>query len=416
MDSNIKITFTNEEIDEYIKDLNDAKGSERKINKLLDLKHLPILVAYLRKIGVDDNLLSLAAVVEFTRTKMKEVLTSPGIKEWNVTDTGVDFIQHGKYLHPEIIGVDEGVFWLGNEKYFGRKYREIDGEFWTVDNYMYLKRKMYYYKDPDRAINKWGFAFLRFKYVGEFCIRDDIKEDENGTKFFYTTRSDVGMSEYIVKRVYAGEPIEMQETENTLRENYEMYSALFPKYKDWLDHYYLNGKDNFVEKVRVVDSEIYKSRLFKFGGKNPLLKMTIEEELRRYRSNNDKLDFFSEYLNSYEFESKEGENAVQGIKKTVDSKLVIDDSDVRKILNECDIEVDYRVIKELSYEELKSLADKVIDETDKLEELLENLKNVNAFNNKLIFEIEEMIKKISSVQKDNEEKINEEDNEIEYGE
>ena len=95
---------------------------------------------------------------------------------------------------------------------------------------------------------------------------------------------------------------------------------------------------------------------------------------------------------------------------------MIDDSDVRKILNECDTVVDYRVIKELSYEELKSLADKVIDETDKLEELLENLKNVNAFNNKLIFEIEEMIKKISSVQKDNEEKINEEDNEIEYGE
>lgn len=31
MDSNIKITFTNEEIDEYIKDLNDAKPVREKL-------------------------------------------------------------------------------------------------------------------------------------------------------------------------------------------------------------------------------------------------------------------------------------------------------------------------------------------------------------------------------------------------
>ena len=75
MENKIKTTFTNEEINEYIAELNNAIGNKRKINKLLDLSHLPILVAYLRKIGVNEKLLSLAAVVEFTRREMKEILS-----------------------------------------------------------------------------------------------------------------------------------------------------------------------------------------------------------------------------------------------------------------------------------------------------------------------------------------------------
>lgn len=416
MENNIKITFTNEEVDEYINELNAAKGNERKINKLLDLKHLPILVAYLRRIGVDEELLSLAAVVEFTRMKMRNVLTSPGTKEWNVTDTGVDFIQYGKYPHPEIIGVDEGTFWLGNEKLFGRKYREVFGELWPVDAYMYLKRKMYDSKDPDRAISKHGFAFLRFKYVGDFCVRDQIFEDENGVKYFSTTRSDTGMSPFTVKRVYAGEPIEMQETENTLKDNYEIYTALFPKYKKWLDKRYLGGKNDLDEKVRIIDSEIYKERLFKFGGKNPLLKMGIEEEFRRYKSNNSKLDSLSEYLEGYDCECEDGKGVIDGIKAIVDSKAVIDENTAKSILDNCNTTVDYRIIKELGYEELKSLSDRLLDETDKLEELLDTLRIINTSNSKLIVEIEEKIKNIAKGPKIKEDVLDKKDREIEFGE
>ena len=397
MEKNIKVTFTNEEVDEYINSLNNAKGSERKINKLLDLNHLPILVAYLRRIGVDEELLSLAAVVEFTRYRMRDVLTSSNVKEWNVTDTGVEFERYDIFPHPEKIGVDSiNVFWIGKDKCFGRKYKEVEGELWPIDGYIYLKRKMYHSKDVDRPINRWGFAFCRFKCFGDFFIEDEIKDDENGVKYFYTTRSDTGIEEYTVKRVYTGEPINLEETENSLKDNYEMYSTLFPKYKEWLDGYYLGCENNLDERIRIIDSEFYKTRLIKICERNQELKEMIENEFEVYRSNKTKLEDLNEFLSAYDCVTDAGKSVIDDIRNSIDSKRVIDEESAASAIENCDIDIDVDEgeLNGLSYEELKRRYDKVIDENDRLEEILEVLRNVNILDAKLVIEIEDKIMNI----------------------
>lgn len=399
MAKDIKVNFTEEEIVEYINELNGAKGNNRKINKLLDLSHLPILVAYLRKIGVSEELLSLAAVVEFTRYKMKDVLTSPSIKEWKVTDTGIEFEKHDKFPHPEKVGVDsENTFWLGNDKFFGRRYKEIEGMKWPVNSYMYLKRKMYYYRDIDRPINRWGFAFCRFYYNGEYSIHDRIIRQENGITYYQTNMTDVGGSEFESKRLYAGEPIDLPETENTLKENYEMYSTLFPKYKEWLDAEYT---DKLEDRIKVVDSEIYKSRIMKLTGRNSIFIATVKEEFERYKENKKKLEELEEYLSSFECETDDGKNAANSIRTEVTSRLIVDEESVEFVLNSIKSEDTNTRINGLGYEELKAKAERITSDADKIEDLTELLRKVNISNVILIENIKKKIKEIGTKKEEN---------------
>ena len=80
MDEEIKLAFTEEEVDEYINDLQNAVGNKEKVDELLNLEHLPILVAYLRRIGMPEEYLEYAGVVDLTRFKMRDVLSCKSFK------------------------------------------------------------------------------------------------------------------------------------------------------------------------------------------------------------------------------------------------------------------------------------------------------------------------------------------------
>lgn len=398
MAKDIKVNFTEEEILEYINELNNAKGNNRKINKLLDLSHLPILVAYLRKIGVSEELLSLAAVVEFTRYKIKDILTSDSIKEWNVTDTGIEFEKYDKFPHPEKLGVDSAdTFWLGNEKYFGRNMKEIHGVMWPADSYIYLKRKMYSYRDIDRPINRWGFAFCRFYFCGKISVWDKI-EKEDGIKYFITKITDIGGVEIERKRIYAGEPIDLLETENTLKDNYEMYTTLFPKYKEWLD---IDYADNFDEKVRVVDSEIYKEKIPKLVEKNDICKKALKEEFEKYKENEKKLEELEEYLSGFKCENDDGINAIESIKVEVNSRLTVDEENIESVLDSTNLKDSNVEPNDLSYEELKEKTERLTAEVDSIEDLIELLREVNISNGILIENIRNKIKEIGMKKEEN---------------
>lgn len=402
MESKIKTNFTEEEISEYIKELNSAIGNKRKVNKVLDLYHLPILVAYLRKIGVSEELLSLAAVAEFTRYKMREVLTDPNMNKCEVLDTGVEFERKARFPHLEKIGVDEGnVFRLGNEKYFGRKCREIDGEEWPVDAYIYLKRKMYFHRDPDRPINRCGFAFNRFYFSHDFEVQDKIEEGENGIQYFLTEKYVEDFGYYTEKRIYAGEAVNIDgiEYENTLRENYDIYTALFPKYKEWLDAGYISEKSTLENSIRVTDSEIYRERIKKYNNINPLVKAKVEKEISKYQVNKDKLDSLVEFLDGYICKTEEGVAVIEEILNTALTAKTID-LDEHRLEDSSEKDLD---VSKLEYEELKRRAEMLVKENDDLEELLESLRDVNEFNERLIKLIEEKIRNIVKSEKVNEE-------------
>lgn len=453
MAGEIKIDFTEDEINEFIAELNSSIGNKRKVDKLLDLNHLPILVAYLRKIGMDEKLLSLAAVVEFTRYKMREVLSDKTLKQCKVTDTGVVFEKNKENSKVEKIGVDKlNLFCLGEHEFFGKQDMSENTErypIWPKEQYVYLQRRIYDYQNPDRAISNSGWAFGRRNNFGSLYLIDEINRENDG--LIYYTTAEIGTDNELItrSRIYAGEAIDVKENENTFRENYEMYCTLFPKYRGWLNNWCLRGVENLDEVVRITDTAIYKERIEKLTNSNLMLQGKVNRELETYKMNKQNLDELMKCLKGYDFKTSEGKRVLDEIRLLIEERKEIDidriSSDVTTLLKEDDGEqgkpdgenkndadisstgknlnrarelMDFvKLVNSssdivgkvndsnlgLEYHMLKEKAEMLSKEHDRLEECLEELENVNSLNEKLIRTIKERITDIVKVEKDKEE-------------
>ena len=461
MENKIKTTFTNEEINEYIAELNNAIGNKRKINKLLDLSHLPILVAYLRKIGVNEKLLSLAAVVEFTRREMKEILSDKTLRQCEITDSGVFFEKDEINSKPEMIGINKmGVLCLGNERYFGKQdvTEEYDeSRLWPVERYVRLQRRCGCVTDPNRSISNSGWALCRMAHIGDFYLIDDVARGKDGLIYYTTLINDIDGETYYNSRIYAGEAIDVEENENTFREHYEMYTTLFPKYRGWLNNWYLRGVENLNDVVKRTDSEIFRERIEKFSKGKISLKCDIESEIEKYSDNKRRLDELLGFLSRYKCVSEEGKRVVEDVKALVVSRKEIDINEVCSFIDGCLIEESSVVsegskeeigikeeninrIKEMmmmskfvnsiddsigivddnrlgeEYHRLKERAESLGADYEKLDEILEMLRDINCSNERLITIIEEKIRNIASSRtksKDEKEIVSDDEREVE---
>ena len=121
MTESIKTIFTKDEIDEFIKDLQGSIGDEKRVKELLGIKSLPILVAYLKEIGMPEKIVSKAAAVEMTRVRMIDLLTNPKVRNCVISDKGIeyDFNYNKEYYRRDKLGLDENnIFRLSKDRYF----------------------------------------------------------------------------------------------------------------------------------------------------------------------------------------------------------------------------------------------------------------------------------------------------------
>ena len=210
-----------------------------------------------------------------------------------------------------------------------------------------------------------------------------------------------------------------------------MYTTLFPKYRGFLNNWYLRGIENLDQVVKRTDSAIFKERIKKLIKRNPEVKGEIELEINRYKENKRKFEELYGFLDKYECETKEGRNTIDDIKATVKSRISVDldtcqknaeeysraeeiDLEETKIyeyhvdsLNEANAFAkhvnsvsDTRVGKVndnnlgIRYHKLKENAERLCKNNEKLEDMLDILKNINSSNEKLIEVVEEKIRNI----------------------
>ena len=300
----------------------------------------------------------------------------------------------------ETLGVDgSNVFRFGRDYYFSRNIALINGVEWPLDNYWYLKKRVRTYKDFDRKISNWGFAYCRFYDCGIYSVFDCI-EQEDGIPY-YITEIKTRDNEIIEKKIYAGEAVNGKEIENTASEIYEIYSALFPKYIGWIDQKLFNFEKTD-EKMKKIDSEIYKNRILNLREKKNKLRENIEREITRYENQQEKFESLKKFLNEYECKTDDGKNVIDEVLKSVESVKEIDlENDVTSVLNRGS-QIDEVDVNNLECAELKEEFEKNEKEKEDLEDVLENIRDVNCFNGRLIYEIEEKIKNIVNKDKVNE--------------
>ena len=177
-----------------------------------------------------------------------------------------------------------------------------------------------------------------------------------------------------------------------------MYTTLFPKYKEWLD---IDYADNFDEKVRVVDSEIYKEKIPKLVEKNDICKKALKEEFEKYKGNEKKLEELEEYLSGFKCENDDGINAIESIKVEVNSRLTVDEENIESVLDSTNLKDSNVEPNDLSYEELKEKTERLTAEVDRIEDLIELLREVNISNGILIENIRNKIKEIGMKKEEN---------------
>lgn len=305
MAGEIKLAFTNEEVDEYINDLQKAVGNKERVYELLDLNHLPIFVAYLKRIGMSDYYLEFAAVAEIVRFKMRETLSCKNHKSCVVSDKGVEYetaTKNFNYLSPKvIIGFDKnGTFWLDNERYF-------DEEKWR-DN-IFIRRKVFNSVEKDGGINGYGVAYLRFKETGRYFYMQNRKEFD-GVPYFITESFDGLGYEMKRKTVDIGQPVYNGEFENTFAENFRMYTALFSRLKDWYKNSYGIDESNVDEYSDRIEHARLKDKIKELNEISEMLESNMYKHRLTYTVVSEKIDGLIEYLKGRNVELQEGKDVI----------------------------------------------------------------------------------------------------------
>lgn len=247
MKENVQKDFTNEEIDKFIEDLNNAVGSKEKVNELLGIKNLPIFIAYLRRIGVKTELLEYAAVVDLTRLKvMREFVHAKSPDDCKVTDKGIEY---KGWNVTEKIEVDEnGVFRLSDSEYFTMPNEK--GE-------VYLNEDRKEETKVKRKINKYGIADLEYYVYGSDGWYTEERKMDGEIPYILIDETDGATYGYTKKVVDFGQPVFVNGVKSNFEENYYTYTSLFPRSKVWYDSYYwLADKDISEFSKRLDDMDI----------------------------------------------------------------------------------------------------------------------------------------------------------------
>ena len=312
---------------------------------------------------MNEEFLLSAGVVELTRLKMKQVLTDPKLKTANFTDSGLEFMYDRKVAKKEKIGLnEENVFELGAESYFCK-----------VGENVILQRNMS--NVNSRIIDKSGRVQEKSNFFGKYYYLEEVKE-KDGIRYCVTSKINGLGNKEVTSVLDTGRPVFSDDNNSSFETNYNVYSELFPSYKEWLDDRFLKGRklDDVVKKV---DTIYYTDRLHKLGTKRLSTIACIENEKREYEENRRKLNNLIKFLKEYDCETEAGKEKIdEFIKLAEDTKVE-------------DIDIDFDCLKkqreslkdkysDLELEELKKETKNAEDDVQILEDILSKYINANG--------------------------------------
>lgn len=387
MAERIETNFTKEDVNEYVKKLQAAIGNKDKVFELLNLEHLPIFVAYLKSIGVSNELLEFAGVVEFTRFKMRDVLSN---KKCTISDRGVEFEGEWNSItgkkEKSLIGIDDkGVFRLDNNSYF---------EFVKWRNNVFIRNDSSSRPNCYEGINAYGAAYLRCYDTGYYSVFEE-RTNIDGIPYYRRVSSDGIGFEDERKTIDIGQPVYNGEFENTFAENYRMYVTLFPRLKEWYEIQYGVNKNNVDEYSKNIEVAQVRDKINGLDLEFNTIKNLLYRNKLVYTTLTSKIDSLINCLKGINPEHEDGKRFVSEIlsyaekvrednkESSLEGKEENDDSDKEEVEN-----ID---LKTLSFEELKELLD---DKTKKVRSLRESnivLERKNYNYRKAVYEIERRI-------------------------
>lgn len=243
MSENIKTNFTEEEIKQYIEDLNSAIGNKEKLDVLLGFDNLPIFISYLRKMGVNETLLSYAGVVEIARQNFKGTLASEYFKR-EVTDKGI-MEEDKKDGFKKYHYVDEnGILHMHGVYEFSMP--DKDGKVF------YYSKRRDGREYVENEIDKNGLVKLTHRFHGGDGWYTEERKDENGVPVIEVDTTDGATFGRVNKYIDTGYVYFLEsEMNRSYKQNYEMYTTLFPNTKEWFDEKYRGTVDGISERLEI---------------------------------------------------------------------------------------------------------------------------------------------------------------------
>lgn len=258
MEGKEKRVYTDDEIKRYIELLQDAKKDSQKIEEVLSFENTGLFQAYLIKIGVSPELTEYAAVVERARRKVKKILENS--KECDVTENGItykDLTERRFYAEDGKLYFEEGTFvTLPDEN---GKLKIVSPS--NILSYV-------------AVINRFGVLEGEYTrggpgFSGEYS-EFERKLDSSIPIAHYeeTDGASYGISKDVVDY---GNPADCMDQSRTLKDNYELYTRLYPRLGQWYEYYFSRYKMNLDE---VSD--------FLIGKQEELECKPIEYEINKY--------------------------------------------------------------------------------------------------------------------------------------
>ena len=388
----IKTKFTKEEIDEFIDSLQNSIGDEKKVKELLHVRSLPIIIAYLKEIGLPEDILSRPSAVEASRIRMIEIFTSPKNKNCVVSDTGIEYdCDYNKgYYRKEKFGLDENnYFRLSKDKYF-----KFKGSRWKK---LYIMNDMETAYDPKIEIRDWDSGRNIDYNMGVLGVKTKSKVIEGIPYVEIQSYLLDGSVEY-KKVVDTGLPFFSGNQDSTFEENYEIYTALFPNLKMWYDKcffkdYRNEDKRTIKEKSDDIDRVITLERLYKINLDIFGLQSDIMSGISNYKNNREKVLGIKDVLQGCECKSDEERECVVSLLKRVqeltERKTDFDDREKMEVIKvELSPKDSVRKYGDLNLDELHQELRGREDKKERLEGTKENISSINEEYQDLLEEVQ----------------------------
>lgn len=258
MERKEKRIYTEDEVKRYVELLQDAKNDPKKIEEVLSFENTGLFQVYLMRIGVNPELTEYAAVVERARRKVKKILEHS--KECSVTENGITYHNYADkrfYAEDGKLYLEEGTFvTLPDEN---GKVKIVSPS--NISSYVAI-------------INRFGVLEGEYTHGGP-GFSGEYTEFERKIDGFVPIAhyEDTDGASYGISKNVAdyGNPADCMDQSRTLKENYELYTRLYPRLGQWYEFYFSRYNMNLDE---VSD--------FLVGKQEELECKQIEYEINRY--------------------------------------------------------------------------------------------------------------------------------------
>ena len=226
--------YTQEKIDLFKMQLENAIGNKEMLDEVLSYESIDSLKAYLLSIGINPLFVEDAGIMEMIKKDLKENLS--------YKDAKCEFLEDGLIIsgenrkEVEMYSNRNGRFYLNSSKYIDIPDKDGYIRIHESSLALYTTTIIGPYGEVAKIINHGGIGMS-----SEYSV---ATREENGNlpKISYSS-TDGASYDDSSDRMDFGNPINLYDTEKTFKENYDLFTTVYPKLKRWYDtHFDREGK------------------------------------------------------------------------------------------------------------------------------------------------------------------------------